>query len=251
MISYPYAVTLIIPLYNESERIEEGLKKALRYLPRTSYRTELILVDDGSKDDTTQKATEMLKAYKHAKILSHSKNKGKGAAIKTGVKAASGKYVVFSDIDFSTPITEIVKLIDGLKVSDIVIGVRRDKKSLILKHQPKLRELLGQVFTKISNNLVTPGIVDATCGFKGFRNEVARDIFKRSRIERWAFDSEILFLAQKLDYSIRQVPVSWAHTEGTKVNMLIDGVQALSDIFKIRSNWSRGVYGSALQNRSK
>jgi dolichyl-phosphate beta-glucosyltransferase len=232
--NYPYAVSLIIPVYNESERLTEGLKKILRYLPRASYRSEIILVDDGSTDDTLALARSILASVKDKKILTHEKNKGKGAAIRTGMLEANGKYLIFSDIDFSTPITELTKILDGLKIADVVIGVRRHKDSHVLKHQPKLREALGQVFTKLTSELVTPGILDVTCGFKGYRSEAAKFLFKKSHVDRWAFDAEILFLAKKEKLKILQVPVTWSDTKGSKVHILSDGIGALVDIVKIK-----------------
>lgn len=236
------ALSLVIPVYNEEKRIEEGLKKALRYLPRVSYTTEIVLVDDGSTDETLILANQLLNGFKNFQIIKQGQNLGKGAAIRRGVLNANGKYIVFSDIDFSTPITELPKLLDALKISDVAIGVRRHPNSNVTKHQPRVREFLGHIFTLMTNKLATPGIYDVTCGFKGYKKEAAKLLFSKARIAAWAFDAEILFLARKYKLKITQIPVTWADTKGTKVHMLGDGVRAFGDLVKIRMNDKLGYY---------
>ena len=227
-------LSLVIPVYNEHNRIEKGLATAVDYLKKSRYDSEIIIVDDGSSDYTKNLAEKCLKKFPHKKILQHSKNRGKGAAVRTGVLAASGKYILFSDIDFSTPLSELPKLLKELKNSDIAIGVRRDPRAKILKHQPFFREFLGNIFTRLANILVTPWISDTTCGFKAYRLDSAKKIFTISKIDRWAFDAEILFLAQKFRMKIAQVPVVWVNDAGTKVHIFADAARALYDIFRVR-----------------
>lgn len=226
-------LSLVIPVFNEEKRIKKGITHAIIYLSKQSYTWEIIIIDDGSKDKTLKLAKSLLKNYRHS-IFTHPKNQGKGAAIRDGMLLAKGNYLVFSDIDFSTPITELPKLIHTLKNCDVAIGVRRHPKSQVLVHQPKLRELLGQVFTLLTNVIATPGIYDVTCGFKGFQKSAAKKIFSAGKINAWAFDAENLFLARKYGFKIVQVPVVWADNSATKVKMMKDGVMAFADLTKIR-----------------
>ena len=205
------------------------------------YPYEVVVVDDGSTDDTLVVAGKLLKNLPH-QLLTHASNQGKGAALKTGMLAARGKYVLFSDIDFSTPLSELPKLLTALRTHDVAIGVRRDPRSQILEHQPQMREFMGQIFTKLTNFLISPQIQDATCGFKAYRRAVARRLFSQMRTRRWAFDAEILFLAQKYDYSVAQIPVIWANNRATKVRVVRDGLEAFTDLLKIRVYDLLGVY---------
>lgn len=228
----PY-LSLIIPCFNEEKRLPEGLEKAIAYLRKQPYLGEIIIVDDGSTDDTYHIAQELLRNYPH-QLIQHKINQGKGAAIRTGVLSSKGKYLVFCDIDMSTPISEISELLTALKSHEVAIGVRRHKNSHVLKHQPWLRENMGQVFTKLTNLLVTPGIVDVTCGFKGFQREAALKLFKSAKIDRWAFDAEILYLARKSGYTIAQIPVAWSDNSSSKVKIIHDAFQSAIDILRIR-----------------
>lgn len=226
-------VSLVIPCYNEEQRIVKGIKQLTTYLKQQSYRWEIILVDDGSSDNTYTLARKLLQKTPH-QLLRHLQNRGKGAAIRTGIISAKGKYLIFTDIDMSTPITQLPKLLTSLKTHEVVIGVRRHPQSHVLVHQPKVRESLGHLFTKLTNLLVMPGIYDFTCGFKGFQKAAARQLFTRMKTQRWAFDAEILFLARKYGFKIAQIPVVWRDEPATKVNLWPDGLWALIDLLKIR-----------------
>lgn len=227
-------LSVVIPVFNESNRIDKGLQEIIKFLKSQSYQSEIILVDDGSTDDTYTKAQSFLKRVANFNIIRHQTNQGKGAAIKSGILKASGEYILFTDIDLSTPIAEIEKLLVGLENHDLAIGVRRHPQAKVIQHQSFFRESLGHIFTKLTNVLVAPGIFDATCGFKAFRKSAARKIFNTSKLTGWAFDAEVLFLARKFGYSISQMPIVWANDEGTKVHILKDGTQAFIDLLKIR-----------------
>lgn len=226
-------LSLVIPVYNEERRITAGLTHTLDYLKTQRFPWEIVLVDDGSADRTIMLAQKLLDHLPH-QLIRHGVNRGKGAAVKSGMLAARGQYVVFSDIDFSTPISELPKLLAGLKNHDLAIGTRRHPQSQVVKRQPKLREFLGHVFTKLTNVFLTPGIYDATCGFKGYRGEVARDLYTQTRVGGWAFDAEVLFIARRHGYSIVQIPVTWADNSATKVHLLHDGLMAFRDLVRIR-----------------
>lgn len=226
-------LSLVIPVFNEEKRIASGLTHALACLKAQKYSWEIVLIDDGSQDQTVSLAKKILKNIPH-QFLTHEVNQGKGKAVKDGVLSSKGDYILFSDIDFSTPLSELPKLLEALKKTDIAIGVRRHPDSRVIKHQPLLREYLGHVFTRLTNLLATPGISDVTCGFKAFRQDVAKKLFGLSRIKRWAFDAEILFLAQKYGFTITQVPVVWSDHAATKVHILQDGFRAFIDLLRIR-----------------
>ena len=234
-------VSLIIPCYNESQRITAGLVGAVAYLQKQRYVWEIVLVDDGSTDTTVLLAKRLLKGKPH-QLLTHTINQGKGAAIRDGVKVAGGKFIIFSDVDFSAPISQLPKLLQALERNEVAIGVRRHPKSQVLVHQPKLREFLGHAFTKLTNVLVTPGIYDVTCGFKGFQNKPAKKLFNSLRVGGWAFDAELLFLARKYKFEIVQVPIIWSDNPHTKVHLLTDMPHVVADLFKIRVTDWLGAY---------
>lgn len=236
-----FHLSLVIPLYNEEKRLALALPAVVTYLKKQRYSSELVLVDDGSRDRTLEKVARIVAAVPH-QILKSEINKGKGSALKRGILASRGECVVFSDVDFSTPITELPKLLSALRKHEVAIGVRRHKESRVLRHQSAIREYLGHVFTLLTNVIATPGIIDATCGFKGFQRKTAMKLFSKSKIGRWAFDAEVLFLARKYGCSVAQVPVVWSDNQGSKVHMVQDGVLAFADLLKIRLNDWIGLY---------
>src|SRR5579872_3571576 len=213
-------LSVIVPCYNEEKRFKLGFIHYYSYLKKQKYDWELILVNDGSKDKTLSLMKAETKNKKNIRILSHNKNKGKGYAIIEGVKAAKGKYILFTDLDHSVPIGTInsfFKYFDkGYKV---VIGSRRIKGAKILVHQPPLRETLGRGFTFLVNVLIQWGIKDSTCGFKAFENSTAQEIFPKITVFGWAFDAEIIYIAKKLKIRIFQAPVTWSDVGGSQVRL--------------------------------
>jgi dolichyl-phosphate beta-glucosyltransferase len=243
-------VSLVIPAYNEERRIGASLKAILRYLDENPCSAELIVVDDGSEDQTWAVARECLDGDVCHKILRYRGNRGKGYAVKTGALSASGRYIVFMDADLSTPIEELGRLTKALDQGyDVAIGTRKHRDALVKRRQPLYRELLGKAFTLLSNILVARHISDITCGFKGFKREVARDILQRQSICNWSFDAEILFLAQRLGYSIKEVPVTWFDVEGTRVRLSRDILGSLEGILQIRINHLLNSYRISRRDR--
>ncbi len=226
-------LSLVIPVYNEASRINRGLRTALDYLNRQKYSWEIIIVDDGSTDGSTRDILNLESKILNLKFLRTSKNFGKGHAIRLGVEVSTGQYIIFSDIDFSVPVEFTSSFLTQLKSADIVIGSRRLPKSSIARHQNIFRESLGQGFTALSNLILGLNHTDLTCGFKGFRQGVAKDIFSRQRLNHWAFDSEILFLAKK-NYKVVEVPVTWYNDPHTKVNLIKDTLVSLISLVSIR-----------------
>ncbi len=224
-------LSLVIPVYNESRRITKGLDLVINYLKTQPYLWEIIVVNDGSTDNTIDLA---LKYKSQIHLINTALNFGKGHAVRLGVEASGGEYVIFSDVDFSVPPEFIDQFIKALKSIDIVIGSRRLRESQVGKHQNFLRESLGHGFTKLSNFILGLNHSDLTCGFKGFRRQVGQDLFYRQRLNRWVFDSEILFLAKKFDYKVNELPVIWHNDPLTKVNLLKDFLVSFISLIAIR-----------------
>lgn len=245
-------LTLIIPAYNEAARLPATLKTVLDFLRNMGMTWELLLADDGSVDATPciAASAEMADPHVHHLQLPH---RGKAAAIREGVNAATGRFIIFTDADLSTPI-EYVDQAYALLLgdSDIVIGTRESPQSRRIG-EPAYRHLMGRVFNSVVQCLVVPGINDTQCGFKGFRADVARDLFQSTRLYRHGsmpvrgplvtgFDIELLFLARKRGYRIHELPVVWRHVKGSNVRPVIDTFRMLRDALHVRLNDLRDRY---------
>lgn len=224
-------ISLVMPAYNEELRIGDSIEKVVQYFIARNISFEFIVVDDGSTDRTR----EIVSAHTGIILLTLEQNSGKGAAVKRGMLEASGKYVYFCDADLSTPISEIEKLQAELTSgSDICIGSRAIDNKMIKKHQPFYREWMGKTFNKIVRVFAVRGIKDTQCGFKGFRSEAAKEVFSRTQISGFGFDVEALYIANKIGYNIKEIPVLWFNDERSKVDPIKDSIRMLIDIFKIR-----------------
>ncbi len=236
----PLFWSIIVPVYNETKRVH-NLNKIFRYLGNLKEPWELIVVNDGSRDDTLQKL-DLFKRKSNFKLISYRTNRGKGFAVKTGMLAASGKFRLFCDIDLSTPIDEMRKIKKTLTKTDVAIGTRKLKGAKIILHQSLLRESLGRVFTWLSQLILNTWVSDFTCGFKCFSRRASEKIFKKTRIFRWGFDSEVLFLAKKYGLTIKEVPVVWKNDPQTKVRFPRDLVNSLAELILIRYYELKGFY---------
>jgi glycosyltransferase involved in cell wall biosynthesis len=235
-------LSIVIPVYNEEERVGPGVEALNAFLPGLGLEAEVIFVDDGSTDRTLAmlSAAPVLFPFD---LLSYRPNRGKGYALKQGILKASGDYVLFLDVDMSTPLRELGKFRQAMvRKVPVIIGSRKTAGARVLKSQSILRRKLGEGFSLLSNLLLVPGITDFTCGFKVFRRDAARRVFGAQRIERWGFDTEILFLARKYGYPVEEIPVSWTNDERTKVRLLKDVVRSLTDLLRIRFYGLFGKY---------
>jgi len=233
-------ISLILPAYNEEKLIDASLKKIFSYMKNKKHNFEVIIVDDGSKDNTVKKIRAI--KDKHLKVIAYSPNRGKGHAVKTGMLAAKGDLLLFLDVDLATPIEEIEKFIQITKNYDVVIASRALKESNIKIHQPFYREFIGKTFNKMVQLLAVWGIKDTQCGFKMFTRKAANIIFKRQRIHGWAFDVELLFIAKKHGLRIKEVPVTWINVADSRVNPIKSSFQMFCEIIKINSNNLKGCY---------
>jgi dolichyl-phosphate beta-glucosyltransferase len=242
-------ISVVIPAYNEAKRLPETLHAVEDYFDTRGLSREILIVDDGSQDDTVQICLNLRDKITGLHILRNGgRNRGKGFSVRHGILEASGPFVLMMDADQSSPIEELDKLLPPIRdsLSDIAIGSRALKESQIIVHQPLYREPLGFLYNDIIQLLVLKGIKDTQCGFKLFRREVARDIFSRSIVSGFAFDVEILFIARLLGYRITEIPIRWQNDPNTKVKILRHGINMLADLFRIRWNDWKGLYKSNL-----
>ena len=232
---------MIVPCYNEAKRIN-NLVEIVQHLRGLDKTWELIVVNDGSRNDTLTKLRVLNKKFPF-RLITYKTNRGKGYAVKTGMLKAVGKYRLFLDVDLSTPIAQMEKLNESIIRYDVVIGTRKLKGAKVLVHQPLIREKLGVAFTFLSQLVLNTNISDFTCGFKSFSGEASERIFQKTRIYRWGFDSEVLFLAKKYGFSIKEVPVVWKNDDRTKVRFPNDIFNSFRELLAIRYfDWFKNQY---------
>jgi dolichyl-phosphate beta-glucosyltransferase len=235
----PY-LSLVIPAYNEEQRLPGTLAAVAAYVSTKAYATEVIVVDDGSRDGTigvVRAARSRFGEQAALRLLRHKVNRGKGAAVRTGCLAAGGQYVFYMDADLSTPVEEVEKLLGRLQCGyDVVVGTRvQSDGSDARKSQPAWRRLIGRLFTLVRKRLVVGQIDDTQCPLKGFTREAVHRLFPLQRADGWVFDAEILFLASRWRMRIAEVPVEWSHQPGSKARLSL--IQALSvawELLRIR-----------------
>jgi dolichyl-phosphate beta-glucosyltransferase len=227
----------VIPAYNEARRIEacvRGVAEWSRARPG-GMDWEVLLVDDGSTDDTASLARRFAaEEGVDLKVLGYERNRGKGAAIRVGVLASKGDPVLVSDTDLSTPLSEWTKLADRLPDHPVAIGSRALQQELVRKRQAFYRVWLGRAGNAVIQLFAVPGIEDTQCGFKLFRGDVARALFSEARVDRFAWDVEILFLARRRGLAIAEIPVVWINSPESKVRFVRDAIQTLWDVLRIR-----------------
>ncbi len=238
------ALSLVVPAFDEARRLPASLASAVAYLRTRGQLFEVIVVDDGSRDGTAEIATRALAPLaEHGRLLRLAPNRGKGAAVRAGVRAARGERVLVSDADLSTPIEELEALERALEAgADVAIGSRALDRSRVLRRQAVLREWSGRVFNVVVQLFALPGIHDSQCGFKLFRRAVVEPVFARARIDGFGFDVEILAIARHLGYRIAEVPVRWKNDDDSRVG-LRQGAAAFFDPLRVRLGLWLGRYG--------
>jgi dolichyl-phosphate beta-glucosyltransferase len=235
--------SIVIPAYNEGARLGATLEKVLSYTHARGWDAEVIVVNDGSCDNTSDIVREYATANPALRLVENPGNRGKGFSVRMGMLSARGRIVLFSDADLSSPIEEAPKLLQALEAgADIAIGSRWLRAETQTQRQSLYRQLFGRIFNLLLRLTLGLQFKDTQCGFKAFKRPAIQAIFPLQKIERWGFDPEILFLARKFGFKVQEVPVAWGHSGGTRINPLIDGSRMFMEMLHIRWNDFTGKY---------
>jgi dolichyl-phosphate beta-glucosyltransferase len=238
-------LSVIIPAYNEAQRIGDTLQNVVRYLHSQSYDSEVIVVDDGSRDQTAEIARMFCDqtAVPEVRVVSYHRNGGKGFAVRTGMEAAKGAFRLYYDADASTPISEVEKAwVEFDQGADVVIGSRALPASELHERQALYRETMGRIFNLLLRGLGMTQFRDTQCGFKIFTKRAVNLIFPRQRVNRYSFDAEILMLAERAGLKVCEIPIQWRNSPHSSVNPITDALRMFYDILRIRINVSLGRY---------
>lgn len=236
-------LSVIIPAYNEAKRLPKTLQDAATFLQTYNKIVEVIVVDDGSSDDTSVVALQYADKFENLRVLHDKNNHGKGYAVKKGMLEATGEWRLFMDADNATPLKEIELLWPYTGKYHVIIGSRHLKTSHVVIDQPWYRKMISRLGNRLIQFLVVKGIVDTQAGFKLFSKEATERIFSQQRILRWGFDMEILAIAQKIyGYRIKEVPISWYNSAESRLRPIRDSWRTLKELLRIKWNLIRGVY---------
>jgi glycosyltransferase involved in cell wall biosynthesis len=246
----PPSISIIVPAYNEAVRLGKSLRTILEYLNNRAERCELIVVDDGSSDETAKIAEQSLKdaGRVSAEVIRVRPNRGKGYAVRTGLLAATAPIALFTDADLSTPITETPKLVGPIErgLCDLTFGSRALDRSLIGVHQPWRREQGGRIINLIVRLATALPFWDTQCGFKAFRMSVCRPLAEAATIERFGFDVEYLTVAHLAGLRLKEIPVRWDHNDGSKLSVWRDTPRLIGEVRAVRRQVQRGLYDQAI-----
>jgi dolichyl-phosphate beta-glucosyltransferase len=242
----PPTYSIVIPAYNEGPRIRATLDRLLAHVRDRQWDAEILVINDGSRDDTAQIVESYAAQHAHLSLLQNPGNRGKGYSVRNGMLHAAGEIMLFTDADLSSPIEEADKLFMALNNgADVAIGSRWLRAELQTQRQSLHRQLFGRVFNLALRIILRLPYRDTQCGFKAFTRPATQAIFPLQHIERWGFDPEILFLARKFGLRVEEVPVEWAHSEGTRINPLRDGIRMFVEMLKVRWYSLTGKYEAA------
>jgi glycosyltransferase involved in cell wall biosynthesis len=246
------SLSIVIPAYNEAVRLGNSLRTIVAYLRENWPDAELIVVDDGSSDNTAALARQAFEDSGNLRtsVISYKSNLGKGRAVRLGLLAARGDVALFTDADLSTPITETPKVIEPILRGecDLTFGSRAIDRRLIGKHQPWRREQGGRVFNLAVRLATGVPFWDTQCGFKAFRMSVCRPLVEAATVDRFGFDVELIYLAYRAGLRLREIPVRWDHIDGSKVNLFGDSIKMLNEVALIRQQARRGIYDKAIKD---
>ena len=235
--------SIVIPAYNESARLPATLATVLAYVHAQGWNAEVIVVNDGSRDNTADIVREFAAKDSILRLVENPGNRGKGYSVRNGMLSARGRVVLFSDADLSSPIEEAPKLFQALEQgADIAIGSRWLRAETQTQRQPLYRQIFGRVFNLLLRLTLGLNYKDTQCGFKAFKQRAAQTVFPLQKIDRWGFDPEILFLARKFGFKVQEVSVAWGHSGGTRINPLTDGTRMFLEMLRIRWYSLTGKY---------
>ena len=234
-------LAVIVPAYDEEDRIGPTLERLSEYFSTQPYTWKVVVVSDGSKDRTAAIVTDFASTHPNFELIDSQPNRGKGFVVRKGMTEVEAEWLLFSDADLAAPIEEVEKLFPVVeKGVPIAIGSRPLKESDLEVRQPWYREMAGRGFNLMVQLFAVRGIKDTQCGFKLFRQDVSREVFSRCKLDGFGFDFEALMIARDLGYEIAEVPIRWSHQEGSKVNMLRDGLRMLVELVKLRLAGKKG-----------
>ncbi|HUI46781.1 MAG TPA: glycosyltransferase [Nitrospirota bacterium] len=239
---YDYDVSVIVPAYNERRRINKTLEAINDYFSNTSLTRQIIVVDDGSDDNTSEVVENLKKNISDLSVITYYPNRGKGHAIKRGLEKSHGEYILFTDADNSTPIEEFETFYPLLRDNQVVIGSRYTSGSTIVIKQPKYRVFIGRLGNKLIQLLLLDGVTDTQCGFKAFQHEAAKQIFSRMKVNRFGFDIEILSIARLLNFTVKEIPVSWYNSPESRIRPIKDALKTFGELIYIKLNLWGGRY---------
>lgn len=238
--------SIVIPAYNESERLGPTLDKVIAHDAEQGWQAEIVVVNDGSKDDTAEIVLAYGRSYPRVRLVENPGNRGKGYAVKNGMLQATGEILLMTDADLSAPIYEAGKLFAAIEAgADVAIGSRWLDARTQTARQSLARQLGGRVFNLAIRVILGLRQKDTQCGFKAFTREAAQRLFPLQRVDRWGFDPELLYLAKKYHMRVDEVAVEWAHDERSKIDPLKDGFRILNDVVQVRRNAMAGKYAVA------
>lgn len=238
-------LTIVIPAWNEEQRLPGTLEQITAYLDQQSYAAEVLVVENGSTDRTTEVAEAFAARFAYIRVL-HSPQ-GKGAAVKMGMLAGRGAYLYVCDTDLAVPIEEIAKFLPP-QISEYDVAIAsREAPGARRYNEPFYRHLMGRVYNIIAQLIVVPGIKDTQCGFKCFNRQAARAIFSVQVMSGWGFDVEVLFIARRWGHRVVEVPVNWYYGKGSRISPVKDSLRMLGELWQVRRNGSRGLYDVSLQ----
>jgi len=236
-------LSIVVPAYNEEARLPDSLAAIAAWMDARRLDAEILVVDDGSRDRTAEIAAEALRG-RRGRVLKNGENRGKGYSVRHGVLEAAGRFILLTDADLSTPITEYDKLAAFVRDHDldVAIGSRALPGSDVQLRQGLVRQSMGRIFNRIIRMMTGLTLQDTQCGFKLLDRERTRPLFEKMVVDRFAFDVELLFLCRRFGLSVREVPVIWRNAPGSKVSILGDPLNMLLDVLRVRWRFRRGLY---------
>lgn len=232
----PY-LSLVIPAFNEERRLPNTLQTVQRYLAIRRFPAEVLVVVEPSSDATLQVAEAARRNFPALRVIANSVHRGKGHAVRTGMLEARGQLIFFTDADLSTPLSDLeaaLEIFEKEPPVDVIVGSRRHPDSQIVRRQSWIREGMGQMFNRIVRLVAGVDLEDTQCGFKGFRQTAAREIFSRQRINGFSFDVEVLLLARAMGFLVREMPVHWSNSPESNVNVIRDSLKMLIEVLPMR-----------------
>lgn len=237
----PY-LSIIIPAHNEELRLPQSLPQVIAFLQKQPYQAEVLVVENGSSDCTPQIIRQFAERYPMIGLLQETKA-GKGLAVRRGMLEAQGEFRFICDADLSMPIEEVSRFLPPAAQDFDIAIASREVKGAVRYGEPLHRHWIGRIFNLLVRFLAVPGLSDTQCGFKCFRGPVAEALFSMQELDGWTFDVEVLFIALRHGYRVIEIPIHWYHSPASRVRVLRDSFHMLTDLFRIRRNWKKGLYG--------